>query len=719
MVILNADGTPHLRKRISTRIGDLLAPFKHLPTLTQLNYLNPSPLSLTYYHHHLVIFRMKFDEFKAVPAGLDTPDLHSLRDKHNLLLDTIDRLRDADMAQYVELPQIVVVGDQSSGKSSVLEAISRVRFPSKSTLCTRFATELVLRDDAEGAARVEVTIRVHEGETRKDVRQRLEKFSRAQTELTDLTNIVREATDCMGLDSVQNPFSKHTLRVKISGPSIPELTLVDLPGFYHSSGEGQSIEFQQTVNELAAQYMKQDSCIILAVVSAKSDFVMQRVLEEVAKFDPRGERTLGIVTKPDLLERGGLEDEFLRVLGNHKGRSTRVLKHGWHVLRNRADTDEIDFDARDETERELFRKKPWTQVGEQNKGVQALRKRLSDVLLKHVDSKLPHVISRIEQLIEERQQALQQIGEPRSELTHFIRYLDPVATKFARLATQAVGGEEKSSDFFGQIRPEGDKGVAGGGKRNLRAYVRDLNRAFIEVIRIYGCRRTVSWNDPEDREPWLHDEVSPELREMASWYPTEGPVVVTQNELETMIHGLAMEARGTELPGVYNSKIALTLFDDQAKPWESLARQHLDLVLEAAKLLVAEILEHVTGEDQDLREKLDAVFITPFFAERKKVLEDKLREILPYTKPTGFGVALEDVFHTGATQRSERRLARQVEHLNEQEDVASNIRTALKQDSQFAQQVINRVDGRYHQWGVERVIDYMIQYYVVSPPQLK
>lgn len=657
---------------------------------------------------------MKADEPKAVPAGLDTPDLHHLRDKHNLLLDTIDKLRDADMAQYVELPQIVVVGDQSSGKSSVLEAISRVRFPSKSTLCTRFATELVLRDDPKSAVKVEVTIRVHESETRKEVRQRMANFSREQTELTDLTNIVREATQCMGLDSVKNPFSRHTLRVKISGPSLPELTLVDLPGFYHSSGEGQSIEFQQTVNELAAQYMKQDSCIILAVVSAKSDFVMQRVMEEVSKFDPRGERTLGIITKPDLLERGGLEDEFLRVLENQKGRSTRVLKHGWHVLRNRADTEGPDFDARDRKETDLFNKKPWTQIGEQKKGVAALRKKLSDILLKHVNNKLPHVIARIEQLINERQHALDQLGEPRSEITHFIRHLEPIATKFSRLATQAVGGEEKSPEFFGRIRPEGDTGVAGGTKRNLRAYVRDLNRAFIEVIRMYGCRRIVAWHDPEDVEPWFHSAISPELEEMASWYPTDDPAVIPQDELERMVHGLAMEARGTELPGVYSSKIALTLFDDQAKPWEGLAQRHIDLVVGATESLVAEILEHVTGQDRELREKLDAAFIVPFFRERRRALEDKLQEILPSTRPTGFGVALEDVFHVGATRRSQRRLKKQIDHLDKRESITGNVRTTMNEDSKFAQQVVNGFDGRYHQWGVERVIDYMIQYYAVS-----
>jgi Dynamin family len=61
------------------------------------------------------------------------------------LLDSVDCLRSQGISHYVLLPQIIVCGDQSSGKSSVLEAISGVSFPIKSNLCTRFPTELVLR----------------------------------------------------------------------------------------------------------------------------------------------------------------------------------------------------------------------------------------------------------------------------------------------------------------------------------------------------------------------------------------------------------------------------------------------------------------------------------------------------------------------------------------------------------------------------------------------
>ena len=65
-------------------------------------------------------------------------------EQHRQLLDIIDSLRSKGISKYVDLPEIVVCGDQSAGKSSVLEAISRMSFPTMDILCTRFATELVL-----------------------------------------------------------------------------------------------------------------------------------------------------------------------------------------------------------------------------------------------------------------------------------------------------------------------------------------------------------------------------------------------------------------------------------------------------------------------------------------------------------------------------------------------------------------------------------------------
>lgn len=94
--------------------------------------------------------------------------MHQLQSQQSELLDKIDELRGIGVGGLVELPQLIVCGSQSSGKSSVLEAISRVRFPTKGTICTRFATEVILRRKPQ--TRVKVSI--EPGDSRTDEQER-------------------------------------------------------------------------------------------------------------------------------------------------------------------------------------------------------------------------------------------------------------------------------------------------------------------------------------------------------------------------------------------------------------------------------------------------------------------------------------------------------------------------------------------------------------------
>lgn len=131
------------------------------------------------------------------------------------ILDVVDNLRSQGISQHVDLPQIIVCGDQSSGKSSVLEAISGIAFPTKDALCTRFATELVLRRSFDEGLKVSII----PGSDRSDQeRKELETFNPVVQPM-DLGTVIADARNAMGLEGTERVFCTDILRVEVSSPT--------------------------------------------------------------------------------------------------------------------------------------------------------------------------------------------------------------------------------------------------------------------------------------------------------------------------------------------------------------------------------------------------------------------------------------------------------------------------------------------------------------------
>lgn len=214
------------------------------------------------------------------------------------LLNVVDELRANGLSDFTSLPQLIVCGDQSSGKSSVLQAISGLVFPSKDNLCTRFATEVILRR----ASTKGLSVSIVPGQDRSAVdRERLLDFRFVIQNDEDFAALFDKAKQAMGLTDHSSAFSKDILRVEILGPSQPQLTLVDLPGLIHSESKSLTTQDLELVTELVKSYMKNPRSIILAVITAKNDFSNQIILKRARELDPEGSRTLGIITKPDTL----------------------------------------------------------------------------------------------------------------------------------------------------------------------------------------------------------------------------------------------------------------------------------------------------------------------------------------------------------------------------------------------------------------------------------
>ncbi|AOW29066.1 hypothetical protein MEM_03544 [Candida albicans L26] len=184
----------------------------------------------------------------------------------------------------IKLPSIVVIGSQSSGKSSVLESVVGQEFlPKGSNMVTRRPIELTLVNTPEAAANV--------AEFPALKMYNLTDFQQVQKILFDL-NMAVPASECISNDPIQ---------VTIRSPTVPDLSLVDLPGYIQVEAADQPIELKTKIRELCNRYLEPPN-VILAISAADVDLANSAALRASRLADPRGERTIGVVTKLDLVD---------------------------------------------------------------------------------------------------------------------------------------------------------------------------------------------------------------------------------------------------------------------------------------------------------------------------------------------------------------------------------------------------------------------------------
>ncbi|KAI1767725.1 P-loop containing nucleoside triphosphate hydrolase protein [Hypoxylon sp. FL1150] len=200
-------------------------------------------------------------------------------DDERQILDTVTKIRKCGLDSDLSLPQIVVCGDQSSGKSSVLEAMTEIPFPRSDNLCTRFATEINLRREADD----KLTVRVIPDPNRPSNEQEtIKAFCQSITDFEDLPTVMDAAKNVMGISdsesTLSRAFARDTLCIEVEGPKRPQVTLVDIPGLIRSSTKGVSDGDVATVAQITENYVKQSRTICLAVISATNLLMIRRVI---------------------------------------------------------------------------------------------------------------------------------------------------------------------------------------------------------------------------------------------------------------------------------------------------------------------------------------------------------------------------------------------------------------------------------------------------------
>lgn len=318
----------------------------------------------------------------------------------------------------LDLPQIVVVGGQSSGKSSVLEGlVGRSFLPRGTGIVTRRPLILQLfntrslgsaddseeyYDDVQPNLSGNLDNMDEWGEFLHIPNKKFHSFADIRKE------IVRETDRSTGGNK---GISNDPIRLKIYSPRVLALTLVDLPGMTKVPVGDQPENIEEQIHDMILQYISNPNAIILAVTAANTDIANSDALQLAKAADPYGNRTIGVLTKLDLMDPGTDASEVLR-------NELIPLRKGYIGVVNRGQKDiNEDLSIRDglKKEEDFFRNHPVYSRDRQllaQCGTSTLAKTLNIILMHHIRECLPDVKNRISSMMGDVQSELEALGNP-------------------------------------------------------------------------------------------------------------------------------------------------------------------------------------------------------------------------------------------------------------------------------------------------------------------
>ncbi|KAI0816483.1 vacuolar sorting protein VPS1 [Xylaria sp. FL0064] len=534
-----------------------------------------------------------------------------------ILFDAVDQLQHCGASRHVATPQLVIVGGQSTGKSSLLQSLTDIPFPVGTGCCTRFATRIVSKRTAPGTPnRFKITIvdpevkvegfvypinddykeYVHMGET-----LTAEEFESVMNEVS---------SDYMGIRSGKGPdkknFATQVLRVELSGPGRSYFSIVDIPGLFvnpDTVNEGE----MHGIKSMIVEYMKKPENFVICVADAVTDLANQGIVH-LASLNVTKERCVGVLTKCDML-RDDVETSR-KVVGIATGlqeHTTKPICDTWFVVRNRSSREDRSFDLA-QAETQLFEKTPWDEIDTNRRGTSMLRRHLSSLLAQKIRGSFPEIRIRIQQLLAEAEASRAALGDPRPTHAKRLQYLRNIVEKYE---IQAMNALEKPGQLDEALR--------------ARNKVKLANEEFAKLMQNKG--HTFQFEDPNidplEEVVRMKDEFSashkprslfPETPTFTFGSPNSSSSPSTQQPRSTpsrqnaanidngklLRDEIRKELRsfeGTQLLGLINPEVIPALYRKQTENWHKYATQHIDTVANHVAFAAAGILDQVCPRD--------------------------------------------------------------------------------------------------------------------------
>ncbi|KAH7377255.1 dynamin family protein [Plectosphaerella cucumerina] len=523
-------------------------------------------------------------------------------------LRKIDQLRERNIGSYVPLPQLVAVGDQSSGKSSLLESMTHRR---------------------EARQRIDITI-IPRPNASPEHKKKLESYRRqVQTTAqlrTEFPDILTEVNALMGIRTTANPagentFSEDVLKIEKCGPEEDYLTIIDVPGIFRTTTEGVTTnKDKELVKDMVKRYIKDSRTIILAVLPSNVDVATQEVLTLAEEADSTGDRTLGILTKVDLLKELSAKSAVVNLVEGHR----QPLKLGYHVVTNRGGDDhgeEDDVLAALRERETIFLEHPWRNLPEDRVGVSALRERLEDLLGEITDRAFPELRIETRQRLANAEKKLRDLGAPRQSEREQQQYLVSIASNFQVLVRAALDADYSAHSAFDRNE-----------LRLITAVVNtteQFNIEFDQFARTFLFESEVTAAVPVEvgtpaspvfpsEETCHNDENGIQEFEVfdipdPEAFPDLGSIILTdwvterpKTGIMKWIETVYQRSRGLDL-GSLSHGILPSVFREQSAKWEMISKQYLSKIILLVHRFIMVALEVVCRDTHVLQDITSAI----------------------------------------------------------------------------------------------------------------
>ena len=357
-------------------------------------------------------------------------------------------------------------------------------------------------------------------------------------------------------------FSADVLKIEISGPSVDNLTVIDVPGIFRTPTEGVTTKADMAlVRAMVEGYIKDSRTVILAVLPCNIDISNQEILTLAEEYDPKGERTLGILTKPDLVLEPSSKASVCNIVRGKK----KQLTLGYYVVRSRgADQDDTGFRRRED----IFSQEPWCNLPKDRVGVGALKARLTGVLDHITRREFPKLRKEVSEMLHSAERERDGLGPSRTNEHEQRIFLSTMARQFQDLVRMGLEAEYSRDNTFESST-----------RLRLITEVVNLADVFNQEFLCKATLRDFQGDEDENADAIPFNPVDldefPELEGMISdEYKFDWP----SDAIMDWIEELYLRSRGMDL-GTFSNAVWTSAFKEQSTKWSGISKAFMSRVI--------------------------------------------------------------------------------------------------------------------------------------------